>query len=196
MHELIASRRSARGYDPDATISADDLTSILEAGRWAPTWGRVQPVRFMVGVRGDATFTGLTEILTRGNAGWAPASAALVLVCTAAEPDDEKARTYAAVDVGLAVSQMILQAQAAGFNGHPMAGFDPDAARARFAIPDERRPLVLLGIGQIADPEAVAPDIRERDARPRTRLPLDEVAFADTWGSPYPANDRPWPEGI
>ncbi|MCF3937105.1 nitroreductase family protein [Gordonia tangerina] len=196
MHELIAGRRSARGYDPDATISADDLTSILEAGRWAPTWGRVQPVRFIVGVRGDATFTGLTEILTRGNAGWAPASAALVLVCTAAEPDDEKARTYAAVDVGLAVSQMILQAQATGFNGHPMAGFDSDAARARFAIPDERRPLVLLGIGQIADPEAVAPDIRERDARPRTRLPLDEVAFAGIWGTPYPANDRPRSEGI
>ncbi|NED70369.1 nitroreductase, partial [Streptomyces sp. SID10244] len=56
MHELIEGRWSARGYDPGATISTDDVTSILEAGRWAPTWGRVQPVRFVVGVRGDATF--------------------------------------------------------------------------------------------------------------------------------------------
>ncbi|MDY6810465.1 MAG: nitroreductase family protein [Actinomycetota bacterium] len=196
MHELIAGRRSARGYDPDATITSTDLTAVLEAGRWAPTWGRMQPVRFVVGVRGDATFAGLTEILTRGNAGWAPASAALVLVCTSAEPDDEKARTYAAVDAGLAVSQMILQAGALGFNGHPMAGFDPDAARRRFGIPDDRRPLVLLGIGRVADPTNVAPEIRERDARPRTRLPLAEVAFADTWGTPYRPSDRRSPEGI
>ncbi|MEE4024503.1 nitroreductase family protein [Gordonia sp. PKS22-38] len=189
MHELIAGRRSVRGYDADATISADVLTEILEAGRWAPTWGRMQPVRFIVGVRGDATFTGLTEILTRGNAGWAPASAALVLVCTTTQADDEKARTYSAVDVGLAVSQMILQAASSGYNGHPMAGFDPDAARERFAIPDDHRPLVLLGIGRIADPSTVAPEIRERDERPRTRLPLREVAFAERWGNPRAPDD-------
>ena len=185
VHELIEQRWSARGYDPTAEISVDDLTSVLDAGRWAPTWGRVQPVRFIVGRRGDETFAGISENLTRGNSGWAPASAALVLVCTAAEPDDEKARTYAAVDVGLAVSQMILQAVSIGFNAHPMAGFDADGARRRFAIPDDRRPLVLLGIGATADPEHVAPEIRERDERPRTRLPLPEVAFSGTWGQPF-----------
>ncbi|AZG47377.1 nitroreductase family protein [Gordonia insulae] len=185
MHELIEQRWSARGYDPAATIDRADLVSILDAGRWAPTWGRVQPVRFIVGLRGDDTFGALTRTLTRGNAGWAPASAALVLLCTASEPDDEKARTYAAVDTGLATAQMILQAQALGFNGHPMAGFDPDRARELFAVPDDRRPLVLLGVGVLADPAAVAPEIRERDERPRTRLPLDEVAFSGSWGRPF-----------
>ncbi|WAC57399.1 nitroreductase family protein [Gordonia sp. SL306] len=185
MHELIEGRWSARGYDPDATISTDDVTSILEAGRWAPTWGRVQPVRFVVGIRGDATFMKLTDVLTSGNVGWAPASAALVLVCTAAEPDDEKARTYATVDTGLAVAQMILQAADLGFNGHPMAGFDPARVRELFAIPDDRRPLVLLGVGKLADPATLAPEIRERDERPRTRLPLDEVAFSETWGHAF-----------
>lgn len=191
VHELIEGRWSARGYDATAEISVDDLTSVLDAGRWAPTWGRVQPVRFVVGRRADNTFTGLTETLTRGNAGWAPASAALILVCTAAEPDDEKARTYAAVDVGLAVSQMILQANALGYNAHPMAGFDAETAVRRFAIPDDRRALVLLGLGALADPEQVATEIRERDERPRTRLPLDEVAFAETWGHPFTSAPTP-----
>ncbi|MFW0786527.1 nitroreductase family protein [Gordonia sp. CPCC 206044] len=185
MHELIENRWSARGYDPAATISTTDLTTILEAGRWAPTWGRVQPIRFIVGMRGDETFGKISETLTRGNAGWAPASAALILVCTADEPDDEKARTYADVDTGLAVAQMILQAGSLGFNGHPMAGFDPEKARAAFAIPADRRALVLLGIGRLADPTTVADDIRERDQRPRTRLPLDQVAFAGSWGQPF-----------
>jgi nitroreductase len=183
MHELISGRWSARGYDPAATISVDDVTTIVDAGRWAPTWGRVQPVRFIVGLRDDPTFIALSGVLTRGNSGWAPRSAALVLVCTTDDPDDAKAHTYGAVDCGLAVAQMILQAEALGFNAHPMAGFDAEAARDAFGIPAGRRPLVLLGIGVLAADAASLPeDIRARDEKPRTRLPLEEVAFADHWG--------------
>ena len=108
MHELISGRRSARGYDPSSTISLDDVTTIVDAGRWPPTWGRVQPVRFIAGLRGDPTFDALAGVLTRGNSGWAPRSAALILVCTTDDPDDAKAHTYGAVDCGLAVAQMIL----------------------------------------------------------------------------------------
>nr|WP_223205552.1 nitroreductase family protein [Gordonia jinghuaiqii] len=187
---MISTRWSARGYDAAASVSVDDVTTIVDAGRWAPTWGRVQPVRFIVGLRDDATFTALTSILTRGNAGWAPRAAALILVCTTNDPDDEKAHTYGAVDCGLAVAQMILQAEALGFNGHPMAGFDAAAATALFDIPADKRPLVLLGIGVLAaDIASVPEEIRARDEKPRTRLDLDEVAFADRWGHPAFTHD-------
>ena len=183
MHELISGRWSARGYDPSATVSVEDITTIVDAGRWAPTWGRVQPVRFIVGLRDDPTFAALCGVLTRGNSGWAPRSAALVLVCTTDDPDDAKADTYGAVDCGLAVAQMILQAEALGFNAHPMAGFDPVAARDSFGIPADKRPLVLLGIGVLAaDPTSLPEEIRARDEKPRSRLPLGEVAFAGHWG--------------
>jgi nitroreductase len=80
---------------------------------------------------------------------------------------------------------MILQAEALGFNGHPMAGFDAAAATAAFDIPADKRPLVLLGIGALVEDTASLPeDIRDRDERPRTRLTLDEVAFAGRWGRP------------
>ncbi|SIR95739.1 nitroreductase family protein [Williamsia sterculiae] len=185
MHELIAARRSARGYDATAEITDDQLDAILEAGRWAPTWGAEQPVRFIVGRRGDTTFDGLVATMRRGNLRWAPASAALVLICTRTLPDEHRADTYAAVDVGLATAQMILQAVAEGFNGHPMAGFTPQQAVETFAIPVSERPLVLLAIGRLADPATVDPEVAERDDRERTRLPLREVAFADRWGTPY-----------
>ncbi|MFE0748947.1 nitroreductase family protein [Gordonia sp. NPDC058843] len=185
MHELISGRRSARGYDPSATISVDDLTVIVDAGRWAPTWGRIQPVRFIVGLRDDPTFATLSSVLTRGNSGWAPRSAALVMVCTTDDPEDAKAHTYGAVDCGLAVAQMILQAEALGFNAHPMAGFDAEAARAAFGIPADKRPLVLLGVGSLAtDAGSLPEEIRARDEKPRTRLPRSEVAFAGNWGRP------------
>lgn len=188
MHELIESRWSARGYDSAATISTDDLTEILDAGRWAATWGKVAPVRFVVGMRGDDTFAAITDLLTRGNKSWAPAAAALVVVCTTDNPDDAKAHEYGAVDLGLAVAQMSIQAVALGFNAHPMAGFDAAGAHERFAVPDDKRALVVLAIGKLAeDTSILSPDVLERDSIPRTRRPLAEVAFAGTWGQPFTA---------
>ncbi|MFT3660382.1 MAG: nitroreductase family protein [Gordonia sp. (in: high G+C Gram-positive bacteria)] len=185
MHPLIGGRWSARGYDPTATIDDDELTTILEAGRWAATWGRIQPVRFVVGRRGDPTFTALTSTLNRGNASWAPAAAAFVLICTTDDPDDPGPHEYGAVDAGLALAQMTLQAEALGFNGHPMAGFSKAAAREAFAVPEGHRPLVILAVGRLADDPSVLPaEIRERDAWPRERLPLEQIAFAGTWGEP------------
>ncbi|MCX6469367.1 MAG: nitroreductase family protein [Corynebacteriales bacterium] len=184
MHELFEKRWSARGLDASATIPADHLTSILEAGRWAPTWGSTQPVRFVVGVRGDATFTTLTEVLSRGNA-WASAASALILLTTRDDATDANATTYGAVDLGLATAQMILQAVDLGYVGHPMAGFEVPATIERFEIPAGERPLVLLAVGTLADPATLEPKIAEKDARERTRRPLGEIAFAERWGHPF-----------
>ncbi len=185
LHPLLAGRWSARGYDSSAEIAPAALEAILEAGRWAPTGGGVQPVRFVVGLRGDATFTGIVDGLKRGNQSWAPAAAALIVLCTTDQPDEPKMHDYGAIDVGLAAGQMITQAQAEGVNAHPLGGFRADALTQRFAIPAGMRPLLILAIGLIADALSVDPEIAERDRRPRTRLPLAEVTYADTWGAPF-----------
>jgi nitroreductase len=185
LHPILAGRWSARGYDATAAISGEHLRNILDAGRWAPTGGGNQPVRFVVGVRGDNTFDGLVEGLKRGNQSWAPAAAALIMLCTANVPDEPKMQDYAAMDVGFAASQMITQAQADGWNAHPMGGFRAEAMTERFSIPSDRRPLIVLAVGKLADPASLTPEIAERDSRERTRLPLHDVAFSDSWGSSY-----------
>ncbi|MFT4128339.1 MAG: nitroreductase family protein [Gordonia sp. (in: high G+C Gram-positive bacteria)] len=190
MHELITQRWSARGYDAQATVSRTDIGSILDAGRWAPTWGRIQPVRFLVGFRGDPTFDTLTATLNRGNTTWAPAAAAFILLSTTNDPDDANAHEYGAVDLGIALAQMSIQAVALGLNAHPMAGFDRAAARRLFEIPDDKRPMVILAIARLAaDPATLPPEIRARDQQPRQRLPLPEIAFAGRWGEPLPGVD-------
>jgi nitroreductase len=185
MHELFEKRWSARGLDASATISDEDLHDILEAGRWAPTWGSTQPVRFVVGVRGDETFDGLAETLSRGNA-WATAASALILVTTRNDVEDENATTYGAVDLGLAVGQMVIQAVSTGHVAHPMAGFEVPAVIEKFSIPAGERPLVLLAVGTLAtDTSTLDPKIVEKDSRERTREPLEEIAFAGQWGLPF-----------
>jgi len=183
VHPLIAGRWSPRALDPEAMISCAALTALLEAARWASSWGGSQPARFVVGRRGDDTFTGLVDTLTRGNRSWAPNASALILGATQTR-DDEKVLVHSAFDLGQAVAQLTLQAVAEGFVAHPMGGFDAGAARVRFAVPDDFQPLVLVAIGTLADPSTMEEGLRAKETRPRSRLPLSEVAFTGRWGQP------------
>ena len=190
IHPPIAARWSPRAFDPDARVSGEEVTALLEAARWAATWGGRQPVRFVVGIRRAGThdqsgdcFDTLAGLLSRGNA-YAKAASALILLC-ADEGDDENTALYSAVDAGAAEANLIIEAVSRGLITHPMAGFDVDGARAAFGIPDQVRPLMVIAIGSLADYDGVDPEIAERDSKPRKRLPLQEVAFSGAWGRPW-----------
>lgn len=183
VHPLVAARWSPRALDVTATIDDGTLAALLEAARWASSWGGSQPARFVVGRRGDETFDGLVSTMTRGNLSWAPNASALVLGVTRLR-DGDRALTHSAFDLGQAMAQLALQAVAEGLVAHPMAGFDGEAARARFAIPEDFAPLVLVAIGSLADPSSVDPELAVKEQRPRRRAPLSEVAFSGTWGTP------------
>lgn len=180
IHAPVADRWSPRAFDPDAVITTEQLTGLLEAARWAATWGRRQPVRFVVGRRGDPSYGQLSTLLNRGNA-YARAAGALVLLC-ADEGDDEATALYSAVDAGAAAANLAVEAVARGLISHPMAGFDVEGARRAFDIPAQVRPLMVIAVGSLADPATVSADIAERDRLPRQRTPLEDVAFAETWG--------------
>lgn len=169
-------------FDPNAVVTGPEVTALLEAARWSATWGGRQPVRFVVGVRGDDTFAALAATLKRGNS-YAHAAGALMLVC-ADEGPDEKTALYAAVDAGAAIANATVEAVARGLVAHPMAGFDADAARAAFGVPGGVRPYAVVAFGTLGDYAGAAPDLVERDSRPRTRLPLGEIAYARRWGTP------------
>lgn len=183
IHPDITARWSPRMFDQSVEVTAEQITALLEAARWAATWGHRQPVRYLVGLRGDETFEKISEVLKKGNR-YAKAAGALVLV-SADEGPDERTAVYAAVDVGAAIAQLTIEAVSRGLIVHPMAGFIPDAAREAFAIPDGVRPLAVVAVGSLGDYDAAPPEILERDAIGRQRLPLEEIAFADSWGKPF-----------
>ena len=169
-------------FDADASLKADDLIAVLEAARWAATWGHRQPVRFLVGLRDDETFTNIAGLLKRGNS-YAKAAGALVMVC-ADEGDDERTARYAAVDTGAAIAQLTLEAVSRGLIAHPMAGFNADGAREVFGIPEGVRPIAVVAVGSLGDYTNADPKVLERDAQGRERLPLEDVAFVSRWGQP------------
>ncbi|CAN5301398.1 nitroreductase family protein [soil metagenome] len=175
LHPPIAARWSPRAFDPDAVLVRDDLLALLEAARWAATWGARQPVRFVVGLRGDDAFTTLAGLLRRGNS-YATAAGALILVC-ADEGDDDNTALYSAVDGGAAMANLTIEAVSRGLHVHPMAGFDTAGARDAFDLGDGLRPLAIMAVGTLSDYTDVPDEIAERDSRPRARQPLGDIVL-------------------
>jgi nitroreductase len=175
IHPPIAARWSPRAFDPDAVVTTEELLALLEAGRWAATWGHRQPVRFVVGVRGDDTFGAISALLRRGNS-YAKAASALILVC-ADEGEDDRTALYSGVDAGAAMANLAIEAVSRGLIAHPMAGFDVDGAREAFGLPAGVRPLAVVAVGSLGDYRHMPPEIVERDSRPRERIPLKTMVL-------------------
>ncbi|SFP66822.1 Nitroreductase [Amycolatopsis arida] len=184
VHDLIAHRWSPRAFDPDAVLPDRALRALLEAARWAASYGNTQPARYLVGRRPDASFTRLLGTLSENNQSWAHRASAL-LVAVAVTRNAKGEVPFAEYGVGLATQNLVLQAVAEGLAAHQMAGFDPEAVRREFALPDEARPVVAIAVGTPTGAEVLGDPRRiERERAARERLPLVELAFTDRWGTP------------
>lgn len=189
--EPLRSRWSPSFFDERETLSRAEVTALLQAARWAPSSGNSQPWVFLVAERGSVARAVVDDALTRGNA-WVR-RAPLVLVAVArigsdpdAEPDGKPPRDPASVafDVGQAAAHVTLQAAATGRHAHQIAGFDKDAVAAGLGVPGHYRVMSGIVIGSRGDPAAMPDSERDREARPRTRRPLPDVALT-RWGVPW-----------
>jgi len=191
---LLHDRWSPRAFDAEHTIDDTQLASLIEAARWAPSAGNTQPWGFIVGVRGDATFTAFYETLARGNQSWVHRASAVILTVrqVASGPDRELAfGDYALYDLGQAAAHLSLQAHALGLHAHQFAGFDHAAAQDRFAIPAHWAATTGIAIGRIASPDVLDASTREKELRPRTRRPVHEFTFTGAWGdTPFAGSPR------
>lgn len=180
--DLITERWSPRALDETGEVTWDQLRAMLEAARWAASYGNTQPARYLVGRRGDDTFRRILAALTPRNQSWAHRAGAL-LVAVMVTRNEKGEIPYAEYGLGLAGQNLVLQAVAEGLVAHQMGGFDPDAVRREFALPDYAVPRVAIAVGVQAE-AGVFEDERdaERERKPRRRLPLGEVAFTGTWG--------------
>lgn len=75
----------------------------------------------------------------------------------------------------IAVTTMMLVAEAFGYDTAPMEGFDPQAIKRDFGIPAEAEVIALLAIGRKEDPEKAYPG----------RFPLSRIAFRERYGLPW-----------
>ncbi len=184
IHELIVDRWSPYGFS-DRSVSPDDVRSLFEAARWAPSSYNEQPWSYLVATREQPEeYQRVLSCMVEGNQAWAKAAPVLALGCTSLRFKLDGRDNAAAIhDLGLASGNLCLEATARGLAVHQMIGILPDKAREVFQIPDGVQALTGVAIGYAADPAALPDALRQRDLAARTRKPLGEFVFAGRWGT-------------
>ena len=172
----IAQRWSPRAFDPMFDLSAEDITALGEAARWAPSAANLQPTRFIVARRGTDTFAKIAESLAGFNQVWAPRASALAVALAETERDGRPVR-WAEYDLGQAVAHLTIEAADRGLVTHQMGGFDADALRSAFLLAEGLTPVAIVAVGRHDDSDDVAPAIRERDLAPRARRNLADLTL-------------------
>ena len=71
--EILAKRWSPRAFDKKRTVGREDILSVCEAGRWAPSCFGDEPWRFMVFDRNhdEEAYNRAMACLGEWNQGWA-----------------------------------------------------------------------------------------------------------------------------
>jgi len=184
IQELIARRWSPYGF-ANRPVKKEDLQSLFEAARWAPSSYNEQPWSYIVATKENPEqFDRLVACLVEGNQAWAKAAPVLAIGCTNLRfTRNGQANAAAVHDLGLASGNLCLEATARGLYVHQMIGIVPDKARELFHIPEGVQPLTGLAIGYAADPNTLPERYQQRDLAVRQRKPLREFIFGDQWGT-------------
>ncbi|MFG2055305.1 nitroreductase family protein [Micromonospora sp. NPDC048930] len=167
---LLAFRWSPRAFDPDAELTGDEASSLLEAARWAPSAGNAQPWRFALGHRQDETWKRILVSLPEHDQRWTRHASALVVGAhTGISPVDTERSAY---DLGQAIAHLTVQATALGLHIRQLSHFDRAGLATELDLAAGIRPLVVAAVGRLGDPAALPPDLHARETALRRRHPL------------------------
>lgn len=189
IHDLLRRRWSPWSFSP-RPVEAEKVASLFEAARWSPSGGNTQPWRFLVVTKEQPqAFERLLGALTERNQRWAASVPMLILTLAYRLKADGEENHWAPYDLGQSVAHLSVQASSLGLVVHQMGGFDGDAAREAFGIPEEYRPLTVVAVGYPGDPEELPDDIRGKQYGSRTRKALADFVFEGEWERPYRVRD-------
>lgn len=179
IHPLFTDRWSPRAYTGEA-IGTQELLSLLEAARWAPSAYNAQPWRFIYARRDTASWSPIFDSLVEFNQGWARQAAALVVFVSASEAvfpgrAEPAPNAWHAFDTGAAWASLAFQATLSGWSAHGMAGFDADRLRAAVDLPPGYAIQAVVAIGRQGDRSVLPEALQAREA-PSGRRPLAQSA--------------------
>jgi nitroreductase len=172
----------------ETDISEDQLHTLIEAARLAPSCYNNQEWHYVFVHRSDETRPNLEDALSLGN-GWA--KKAPYLIAVGANPTmDCKTNSipYYAFDAGLSVMSLIVQAEYQGLRVHAMAGYDEDKVRQSLGFKSNQRIVVLLAPVHEAKASSIKEKVvskgKEFITKSKERKPASENFFLGEYGKP------------
>lgn len=183
----IAARWSPRSFDDNKSVTQEQIIALLEAARWAPSCFGDQPWRFVVfdKVTDQASWQSAFDCLAETNQTWVKNTSLLILVCAdTLFGHNQKPNRWGQYDTGAAAENLCLEATSMGLAAHQMGGFNADAAREKFNIPEQYTLMAMIAVGYQADVNQLSEELKERELAPRKRKELGELFFSGMWDKP------------
>lgn len=171
VNNLLYQRWSPRALGTDMTD--EDLYSLFEAAKWAPSSYNNQHWRFIYAKNSDDEFGKFKDLLSDFNKEWAEKGYALVVLVSKETFDynGEPAKTHS-FDSGAAWQNLALEATDRGLVAHGMQGFDYEKAEEELDVPEGFNVEMMIAIGSKEDEESLDEDMQ---VEPNGRKDLDEI---------------------
>ena len=172
---LFTDRWSPRAFS-DQAVSEEQVLTLLEAARWAPSASNLQPWRFIYAIKGEPEFDTLLSLLIPFNEGWAKNAGALVFITSVTSFDGQRQNLTNSFDAGAAWMSLALQAQSMGLITHGMAGIEYEKAPLVLELSPLLKVEAAVAVGYQGDASTLAEFLQTREA-PSDRQPLEAMAF-------------------
>lgn len=149
IRNCILARRSCRSFLPDE-VKEEHLSLMLEAMRWAPSAGNLQPWRFYVVKKNE-----LRQKLANAAFGQDFISEAPLAIVVCAVPAESEWRygrrgreLYSIQDTACAVMNLMLSATALGYGSVWVGAFSEAEVAKVLNLPAEERPVAIVPVGK------------------------------------------------
>jgi nitroreductase len=154
MRNTILERRSIRRF-LEKEIEPDKLDALLEAARWAPSWGNLQCCELVV-IQDAGLKKSLSDLLSPKNPGIPATAKAPVVIAVCGRPDKSgyykgkqvtRYEHWFLYDLGLVSQNISLMAHELGLGSVIIGSFDHSKAEELLRVPEGYELVSLIPVG-------------------------------------------------
>jgi nitroreductase len=180
--EIIQERWSPYSFS-SSPVEAFKLKAMFEAASYAPSCNNEQPWQFVFSTQDEKeTFDDYVGFLVDGNKVWAKHAYALIISMARTRfTHSGKPNRHAFHDTGMAVTNLLLQAQAFDIYVHQMAGYSVEKVKEYFSLGDDIEPVAMMAVGYLGDGSLISPELLKRDENRRPRKSIAEFVFKNSF---------------
>jgi nitroreductase len=183
--EIIQERWSPVAFS-SSKVEEFKLKAMFEAAGYAPSCNNEQPWLFVYSTREDKEiFDDFTGFLADGNKLWAKHAYSLAISMARTKFSyNDKPNRFAFYDTGMAVMNLLLQAQTLDIYVHQMGGYSIEKVKQYFRLDDDIEPIAMMAIGYLGDGSDLPPELLKRDEKRRPRKSVTEFVFKNSLSQP------------
>ncbi|MFH1209459.1 MAG: nitroreductase family protein [archaeon] len=180
VNKIFPKRWSPRAMSEEE-ITNEELMSLFEAARWAPSSYNNQPWRFIYAKKNTEHWKKFYNLMVEFNKQWAKNAAVLIVVLSKKNfTHNNQPSVTAQFDTGAAWQNLALQGSIMGLVVHGMQGFDYIKTKFELKIPEDYDVMAMIAVGKKGKKKDLPKELREKEI-PSDRKKVSEFAFEGTF---------------